>query len=238
VNLGIQKRFQLGERVGAALGADFNNVFNHPLVASTDTSFANLLNGVVAAAQARRILTNVRQIDFRNFVYPWRDRSGVPPRLQWLSEFAANVNLHDGVHVFANEECGPFHRCPAVSLGEVVYADVDRNSVQDAIIVLNYRSGGTAHWQYVYLYTVEGGAPKLLAAFETGSRIYQGLHRVHAGNGRLIVELNDPESNEGDCCATWRTRTEYQWRDGHFEIASKPVREPIPVHQRTWYVAG
>jgi hypothetical protein len=42
VNLGIQKRFALGEHVRASLGADFNNIFNHPLVASTDTSFANL----------------------------------------------------------------------------------------------------------------------------------------------------------------------------------------------------
>jgi hypothetical protein len=41
-NLGVQKRFAIGERVRAALGADFNNLFNHPLVASTDTSFANL----------------------------------------------------------------------------------------------------------------------------------------------------------------------------------------------------
>jgi len=42
VNLGIQKRFPIGERVRASIGADFNNIFNHPLVASTDTSFANL----------------------------------------------------------------------------------------------------------------------------------------------------------------------------------------------------
>jgi hypothetical protein len=31
VNFGIHKNFQLGERVTASLGADFNNVFNHPL---------------------------------------------------------------------------------------------------------------------------------------------------------------------------------------------------------------
>jgi hypothetical protein len=42
VNLGIQKRFALGERVSAALGADFDNILNHPLVSPTDTSFANL----------------------------------------------------------------------------------------------------------------------------------------------------------------------------------------------------
>jgi len=31
VNLGIRKTFRFGERIRAQLGADFNNVFNHPL---------------------------------------------------------------------------------------------------------------------------------------------------------------------------------------------------------------
>jgi hypothetical protein len=31
VNLGVHKSFQLGERFVASLGADFNNIFNHPL---------------------------------------------------------------------------------------------------------------------------------------------------------------------------------------------------------------
>jgi hypothetical protein len=31
VNLGVHKNFQFGERVMASLGADFNNIFNHPL---------------------------------------------------------------------------------------------------------------------------------------------------------------------------------------------------------------
>ena len=42
VNVGVQKKFRFGERVVAALGADIDNLFNHPLVSSTDTSFANL----------------------------------------------------------------------------------------------------------------------------------------------------------------------------------------------------
>ncbi|HEY2013099.1 MAG TPA: TonB-dependent receptor [Bryobacteraceae bacterium] len=42
VNVGLRKTFRFGEHVRAALGADINNVFNHPLVSSTDTSFANL----------------------------------------------------------------------------------------------------------------------------------------------------------------------------------------------------
>jgi hypothetical protein len=33
VNLGIHKGFAIGERVVATLGADFDNIFNHPLLA-------------------------------------------------------------------------------------------------------------------------------------------------------------------------------------------------------------
>ena len=33
VNLGIHKAFPFGERVVATLGADFDNIFNHPLLA-------------------------------------------------------------------------------------------------------------------------------------------------------------------------------------------------------------
>jgi len=62
VNLGLQKRFRLGERVAAALGADFNNVFNHPLVASTDTSFANLGSFAVDVDQSTGALLPITRI--------------------------------------------------------------------------------------------------------------------------------------------------------------------------------
>jgi len=42
VNIGVQKKFRLGERATAALGADINNIFNHPLISPTDTGFANI----------------------------------------------------------------------------------------------------------------------------------------------------------------------------------------------------
>jgi hypothetical protein len=42
VNLGVQKIFKFGERVRANLGADANNIFNHPLLSPGDTGFANL----------------------------------------------------------------------------------------------------------------------------------------------------------------------------------------------------
>ncbi|SRR5579864_5111776 len=170
-------------------------------------SVASLCCALVAAGQEKHPLTDVRQIDFRNFRYPWRTPHGAS-NFRWLTRFDANVSLGDGVHVFDTEQCGS--RCPEVAISEILYTDVNRDAVQDAIVVLNYSSGGTANWDYVYMYTVENNAAKLIAAFETGTRAYQGLHRVYVGNGHLIVELNEPDESQGECCATWRTRTEYQ----------------------------
>ena len=42
VNLGVHKVFRVGERVRADLGADINNLFNHPLFSPDDNSIANL----------------------------------------------------------------------------------------------------------------------------------------------------------------------------------------------------
>jgi hypothetical protein len=189
---------------------------------------------LLAAGQEKRAFPDIHQIDFRNFRYPWRAATS-QGNFQWLTKFDATVSLRDGAHVFKADECG--RSCPELSISEVLYTDVNADFVQDAIIVLNYSTGGTAHWAYVYMYTMSNGTSKLIAAFETGSRIQHGVHRIYPGNGHLIVELNEPDENEGECCATWRTRTEYEWRSDHFEAVSEPVKEPIPVHQRTWYVA-
>jgi hypothetical protein len=80
------------------------------------------------------------------------------------------------------------------------------------------------------MYTVKNSAAKLIAAFEMGSRLSHGLNRVYVGNGHLIVELNEPDENAGECCATWRTRTEYRWSKDHFEASFESVKEEIPVH--------
>ena len=42
VNLGLRKNFKLSENARLEVGADFNNVFNHPLLSPLDTGFANL----------------------------------------------------------------------------------------------------------------------------------------------------------------------------------------------------
>ena len=179
--------------------------------------------------------TDIRAVDFNNFVYPWQ-KAELVEDLRWLSSFKESILLRDGEHIFSDgDQCE--RMCPFLAVQQVTYEDVNRDGRQDAIVTLSYHSGGTAHWNYVYIYTLDDGTPKLLAAFQTGSRVDHGLHRVYAGNGYLTIELNEPIENEGDCCATWRNRTQNEWRDNHFQRVSKPVVERIPVYERTWYTA-
>ena len=187
----------------------------------------------VGVGQEKRALTDIRQIDFRNFRYPWRETT-IPDGFRWLTRFDTAVSLRDGVHVFKDEQCG--RTCPQLSISEVLYTDVNDDGVMDAIVLLSYWSGGTAYWEYAYMYTTERSKFKLIAAFQTGSRLAHGLHRIYQGNGHLIIELNEADEAEGECCATWRTRTEYKWSGDHFEPVSEPIKEPIPLHERTWYI--
>jgi len=93
-------------------------------------------------------------------------------------------------------------RCPQASVSETLYTDVNGDDIEDAMVILTDSTGGTGSWEYVYMYTIARGAVTLMAAFETGSRTVHRLHRVCVGNGHLIIELNEPDGNQGLCCAT------------------------------------
>jgi hypothetical protein len=101
---------------------------------------------------------------------------------------------------------------------------------EDAIVVLEYFTGGTQKTHYVYIYSFDDGTPKLLAYFHSGSRAYSGLHKVYGENGKLVIELFDPEKSSGDCCSSGFVRTRYKWHNGRFEAfgacESETLQEP------------
>ena len=103
------------------------------------------------------------------------------------------------------------------TLQSVEFANVTGDGQEEAIIVLHYRTGGTQQTDYVYIYSFAAGKPKLLAYFHSGDRAYSGLRKVYGENGKLVVELFDPEKRTGDCCSSGFVRTRYKWQNGRFE---------------------
>lgn len=172
-------------------------------------------------ASPQRVAT-IRQIDFENFNYAWSEPE--PPQnhnepWQWLT---SPPNQHfravAAVHHFYVDDPDPQvrERSPLVSVDSVTYGDLDVDGVEEAIVALNYSEGGTMNWDYLYVYKLERGKPRLLARMETGSRGYGGLVRAFVRNELLTVDFADPEKRMGDCCSEGYIRVRYRWQDGVF----------------------
>ena len=131
----------------------------------------------------------------------------------------ATVTLVNGRHDFDTN--GP-SLGPRITLEEVKYGNLTMSKQLDAMVVLNYHTGGSAYWYYVYAFSFASGSPKLLGWFQTGSRAYSGLYRFKILGGKFSLDLLDPEKQEGDCCSSGFVRTTFQWNNGKFTQAGPP----------------
>jgi hypothetical protein len=156
-----------------------------------------------------------QNVDFRNFTYPIpQGKLFVPGDLKWMTnEPAINVTLVDGSYNF--EEKGP-GRGPSLTIDEVLYGDLTMSNQLDAIVVLDYHTGGTAWWSYLYVFSVASERPRLLGWLQTGSRADSGLYHLFVDNGGFTIDVFDPDKGMGDCCSAGFIRTSYDWKDGKF----------------------
>ena len=172
-----------------------------------------------AFALAQLSERDIRQIDFANHEFPWREADSWPDHLEWLSITEPNrVRLMNGrwqIPHSSSRTTGNFEPPFAgLTLDEVIYGDLTGDTKDEAVTVLRFDSGGTQYFYWVYVYTTAGNQPKLLAYFRTGDRSAQGLYRVYIRDRSLIVELYDPDKQQGDCCSSGFIRGRYRW-DGH-----------------------
>jgi hypothetical protein len=162
---------------------------------------------------------SIRQIDFKNFAYPW-DGGGDPlQNWHWISSIpSTKVKLSSAVHRFW-EEVDPGqdrNSAPGLWMKSVTYGDLDGDENEEAAVVLNYSGGGTANWDYLYVYKLGKGVPRLLGWLESGSRADGGLVKVTIQNSLLVLDFADPERRIGDCCSEGYIRVRYAWQDGRF----------------------
>ncbi len=185
---------------------------------------------------------SIRQVDFKNLSYPLKDHLLGHGELRWLSAQAAGspklrtIQLKDGENLektptgeidgHENYEVAGF------TLQEVKYADLTGNGKEDAIVVLRYYTGGTQTTNYVYIYSLADGKPKLLAYCHTGSRADFGLYGIYGEHGNLVFELLDPRKSEGDCCSTGFVRTRYRWDGSRFEAVGVPEYGSAEIEKR------
>jgi len=170
---------------------------------------------IAAPTQSREI----RMFDFRESVYPWDEPSGVPSMWRWMSTSSERgIRLNDGRYSF--HESNPPQPEPEgaerIQLTSITYGDLNGDGKEEAAVALNYGSGGTANWDYVYIYSYQRNVLKLMARLESGSRADNGLVRVSIENGNLVLDFADPERRVGDCCSMGFIRSRFRWQKGRF----------------------
>lgn len=176
----------------------------------------------------------LRDIDFKNFSYPWVHPDSWPDHLQWMS-----LNLKEHIHLVDGkwDERDDSDRADGLQfsglkLEGVQYAKLSRDQSEDAIVVLRYDSGGTQYHYWVYIYGIAGGTPNLLGFFHVGERAAYGLSRVFAKDRILNVQLFDPKFRQGDCCSSGSVNYRFRWNGHGFEAMGNPVSGHVDSESR------
>jgi hypothetical protein len=161
----------------------------------------------------------IRKVDFKNFEYAWDQswESGPSDEWRWITTLPeSTVEILSGIHRFEDEdEEGP-GPAPMLSVDNVVYGALISERKEEAIVSLTYHTGGTANWNYVYVFGLERGTPALMALMETGSRGYGGLVGVSIQRKLLVLDFADKDRMIGDCCSAGFVRVRYRWHGGKF----------------------
>jgi hypothetical protein len=153
---------------------------------------------------------SIRCVDFANFTYPAA-----------VAFSFGNPNepiFHDTAKTFALRE-GSYQgeeEVPPLGLGYLNYGDVTNDGSEEALVTLTVETKGTAIPHVTYVYGLNGGVPKLLWSFSTGDRLSNGLWRVYADNGGLVIERYIGNSKDLPF-RIFFARVRYQWRGDHFE---------------------
>ncbi len=138
----------------------------------------------------------------------------MPEDLAWMSmNVKSTATLVNGRYDY--DKANP-STAPSITLDRVLYGYLTSTKQLDAVVVLRYRTGGTANWNYVYTFSLASDPPKLLGWFRAGSRAYLGLYRIEVPYGGLIVDLLDPDRRMGDCCSDGFVRIRYDFTNGYF----------------------
>jgi hypothetical protein len=203
-------------------------------------TLASLIFGAVTTGRAQVI--KIRQIDFKNFTYAWDDPAiGVSERWHWItSSPKSRIKASKGVYHFCEQGLDEYEceHAPLIRVDSVAYGDLVGDGNEEAVVSLNYSTGGTANWDYLYVYMLKNGRPTLLGRMQTGSRGYGGLIKAAVQNGFLVVDFADKDRRVGDCCSEGYIRVRYRWQKESFvEVGTREhgdleLREGPPTGHR------
>lgn len=153
----------------------------------------------------------IRQVDFKNFNYPWYPSYLKPPQGK------RQISLRGGKFEIERDEQQGIDNL-VLELQDVSYVDLANDGKEEAIVTVGGISIFNKFVDSIFIYAFERNVPLLLWNHETGDRADGGLRRISVQNGMLSVEQYvRSEGDGGLCCPTKFVRTDYTWNGNRFE---------------------
>ncbi len=141
-----------------------------------------ILISLYVVSQSARHVSNIRDVDFRNFSYPFEVPDGRTP----FAELGDAVSVRDGI-AYAGK-VGDVVDFLYFSVAEINYADLTGDSQEEAAVVVIYGSNsGTFYLTNIYLYTVQDGKPLLLGTL-TEDQVSRDYRQHYGGDRQTVFE--------------------------------------------------
>jgi hypothetical protein len=100
------------------------------------------------------------------------------------------------------------------SIAAPLYADLDGDGIEDAVILSVTSTGGTGHFSQIEIFTIRDHKLSSLGAIPGGDRGDGGIHHVALDGRAVIVERNQLAEGDGVCCASKSQHERWEWKNG------------------------
>ena len=164
----------------------------------------------------------IRAIDWRNHTYHLDELGAVT-----VKNGEADLPLTDD-----NKLAGS--GAPALTGGYHVepplFADIDGDGHEDAIISGVLSMGGTGHFSEVAIYAIRGGKPVQIGAIPGGDRGDGGISHVALDGSAILIDRNVLGEGDGLCCPSGSQRERWIWKHGEMveDTTARQVRAAKP----------
>jgi hypothetical protein len=147
--------------------------------------------------------SEVRAVDWQNHTYVLDELGAVT-----VKGGHADFGITDDNKVEAGGANGSYE------VARPLFADIDGDGVEDAIVSSVLSTGGTGHFSEVRIYTMRGANLVELGTIPGGDRGDGGIRHVALDGNAVIVDRNVLAEGDGVCCASGSQRERWVWRNG------------------------
>jgi len=154
--------------------------------------------------QLGRRTETIRDIDFKNFVYPWY------PSYLKSPNGTRSLQLQNGEFEVMEQSKNPNL---SLRLNNVSYVDLDGNGQEQAIVTIGGVAAPNRFVGAIFLYALKNGKAQPLWNRETGDRADGGLRRIALDGQALIIEEYTLIDGGGLCCPKKFVRSYFKLDD-------------------------